>query len=313
LQSPYYYFDFNSASLLYCYFYLDSCYDLLLDYNSQYLLYRNNKQIITYNISYFFWYLKLFIKINITLFIIYSIFFYSNLDNYIKQIINLNILTKLFILNENEKEVGSTDDFFFFAILFFSTILIFVVMSIILLILQNKILLWLLSVLILIAVLILTIPFNLFLDFGAAFFVYIRGSATSTNVFKELLFDLIATATIIIRFVVQNIRFMFIFGAIFELFEWLLNISSVTFFKIFYTSNNLIYNYFDNNSNINILIINSILIFILYFYYSLHLIFLLFSQIIIFILISIWLFFFLYTTFFLNKTEKFFLYKKYNL
>jgi hypothetical protein len=68
-------------------------------------------------------------------------------------------------------------------------------------------------------VLILTIPVNLFIDYGFYFFSYVRGSASGGNFIKELLFDLISTFTIFIRFIIQNIRFLFIFSAIFELLE----------------------------------------------------------------------------------------------
>lgn len=71
----------------------------------------------------------------------------------------------------------------------------------------------------LISLLILTVPLNLFIDFGISYFAYIRGSASSTSLFKELLFDIISTFTVFIRFVIQNIRFLFIFSAIFELLE----------------------------------------------------------------------------------------------
>jgi hypothetical protein len=68
-------------------------------------------------------------------------------------------------------------------------------------------------------VLVLTIPVNLFIDFDLSFFAFIRGSASGNNPIKELLFDIISTFTIFIRFIIQNIRFLFIFSAIFELLE----------------------------------------------------------------------------------------------
>jgi len=50
-------------------------------------------------------------------------------------------------------------------------------------------------------------------------FAYIRGSASSGNLIKEVVFDMISTFTVFIRFIIQNIRFLFIFSAIFELLE----------------------------------------------------------------------------------------------
>jgi hypothetical protein len=121
------------------------------------------------------------------------------------------------------------------------------------------------------------------------------------------LFDIISTTTVFIRFVIQNIRFLFIFSAIFELLEWVFSTTSNIFF-IFEIKE--INNYFLSSSNNNLLIINFIMFIILYFYYTLHLLFLLLVQITIYIGISAWLFFFLYSTKFLNKYEKFFSYKK---
>jgi hypothetical protein len=159
--------------------------------------------------------------------------------------------------------------------------------------------------LLLVATLILTVPTNLFLDFGISFFVYIKGSASSSSLLKEFVFDIISTFTVFIRFVIQNIRFLFIFSAIFELLEWVLAANS----NIFIASGNInkfisnvsINDYFFLNKSTNLLLVNSVMFVILYLYYALHLIFLLLMQITIYIGISAWLFFFLYSTKFLNK------------
>jgi hypothetical protein len=66
---------------------------------------------------------------------------------------------------------------------------------------------------------ILTIPVRLIWDFGLAFGMYIRGAASSTNLIVEAFFDLIGVIIIFTRFIVQNIRFLMIFVALFELFE----------------------------------------------------------------------------------------------
>lgn len=144
----------------------------------------------------------------------------------------------------------------------------------------------------LLAILVLTIPVNLFLDFGVSFFVYIRGSSSSNNLIKELLFDIISTFTVFIRFVIQNIRFLFIFLAILELLEWVFSNNSSLFLINYYCNNNLFVNLSSNEypfstKNFNLLFINSILFIILYFYYFLHLLFLLVVQITIYVGISI--------------------------
>ena len=84
-----------------------------IHYNHGYLLLNltdTNFFLNTYN---FLNFLNKFIKLNLFLFIIYTIFFITYLENYIKQIKILNNLAKIFILNENEKEIGPVDDFFF--------------------------------------------------------------------------------------------------------------------------------------------------------------------------------------------------------
>lgn len=290
-------------------------YDYLFQSNYLYVLNAFNKSGVIISYFSFFFFIKNFFKINIILFILYTIFFLTYLENYIKQLIYMNSLVRLFILNESEKEVGPVDDFFFFAILFMLTISSFVFVSIITVVFHSKVYLWTIGSLMLISLLILTVPVNLFLDFGVAFFVYIRGSASSSSLVKELLFDIISTATVFIRFIIQNIRFLFIFSAIFELLEWVFSNNSGLFIINTYTNNNVFVNfslqdYFFSNKSLNLIIVNSIMFVILYFYYFLHLLFLLLVQITIYIGISVWLFFFLYSTKFLGKYEKFFIFKK---
>lgn len=297
-----------------------------LSYNGIYeLIFSNNVGFVSYinitnnfnsvNNFILFDFINIFFKINIILFIVYTIFFLSYLENYLKQIIYLNNFVRLFILNESEKEVGPVDDFFFFAILFILTLSSFIISSLFFIIFNTFSLVWIFGALLLVSILILTVPMNLFLDFGISFVVYIRGSASSGSLVKELLFDIISTATVFIRFVIQNIRFLFIFSAIFELLEWVFSNNSSLFLINYYSNNNVFINisncdYLFITKNFNIILINSLLFIILYFYYFLHLLFLLLVQVTIYVGISVWLFFFLYSTKFLGKYEKFFIFKK---
>lgn len=297
------------------YNYLDLYYDYLFKNNWSYLLSVN---ILSYSLKQYFSlfvFLRIFVKVNILLFILYTIFFLTYLENYVKQMFYLNTLTRLFILNESEKEVGPVDDFFFFAILFILTLSSFVLVSFLLVLCHSNIFIWTFVSLLLVSVLILTVPVNLFMDFGISYFVYIRGSASSGSLIRELLFDVISTATVFIRFVIQNIRFLFIFSAIFELLEWVFSNNSSLFLMNYYTNKNIFVDftntsYLFSNKNTNLIIINSILFVLLYFYYFLHLLFLLLVQISIYIGISVWLFFFLYSTRFMGKYEKFFVFKR---
>lgn len=246
--------------------------------------------------------------------LIYNFFFLATGQKYLSQLKQVNVVLKFFLLNDSEKEVGPVDDLISFTILFITTIISFILFSIFCMLTGSKSIHWTLAMILIIAFLILTIPLNLLIDFGLYAFAYVRGSSTSTSLLREFVFDIIATTTIFIRFIIQNIRFLFIFIAIFELLEWTINYSSNLFLTNYFLSTNLFVNtdytnYLYNHSNINILLINSILTVIFYFYYFLHLLFLLIIQISVYIGISIWLFFFLYSTKFLTKYEKYFSYK----
>lgn len=298
-------------------YYVDNYYtNIILKNNGYFLLTTKTEAELNY-VYYFFFFIKKFFKLNLFIFIIYTIFIISNFENYIKQQNTLASLAKLFILNASEKEIGPVDDYFFFVILFVLTISLFIFTAVSLILLQDSILIWAIGALFLLVFLVLTIPVSLFIDFGLVFCVTIKGSASSNNLIKELLFDMISTTTVLIRFIIQNIRFFFIFSGIFELLEWVLAADSSIFLSTNLFQDNIFINVNTLNNlyylkNFNFLIINTILFILFYFYYILHLLFLLLVQVTIYIGISLWLFFFLYSTKFLTKYEKFFIFKKLN-
>ena len=94
-------------------------YDLIFLNNNGYISYVNLTSSNIIDNFILFNFLSIFFKVNVILFIIYTIFFLSYLENYIKQIIYLNNFVRLFILNESEKEVGPVDDFFFLLFYFY--------------------------------------------------------------------------------------------------------------------------------------------------------------------------------------------------
>ena len=71
-----------------------------------------------------------------------------------------------------------------------------------------------------------TLPSTLVINLGVTYSHYLRGAGRSNSLFIEVLLDLIGTFVIFIRFSVQNIRFILIFLAYFELYEF---IASVVF------------------------------------------------------------------------------------
>lgn len=246
-------------------------------------------------------------------YILIIIFFLTNLENFIKQINSINAISHIAILNNNEKEVGPADDYYLFAVLFFLTISMFIFSAIVFVIVQSSIILWAIGGFFLLTVLILTVPVNLFIDFGIILCTAVRGSASGNNFVKELVFDIISITTVFIRFIIQNIRFFFIFSGIFELLEWSIANNSSLFLSLCYEQSNLFvnlnYSGFTTTS-LNYLLINTILFVLLYLYYLLHLLFLLLVQVTVYLGISIWLFFFLYSTKFLTKFEKYLVIKK---
>lgn len=255
-------------------------------------------------IEYYSFFCK-FCKIMSILIIILIIYLNISLKYNLFSDLHINLINKIFFINENEKEIGSLEDFFFLYTALINAVFFFILMQINILYWNYLNINWIYLYVLFICYLILTIPLNFFLDLKINFFNYIKGSSNTSNFLIEIIFDIIAITVILLRFIIQNIRFIFIFLTLFELFEWINKINYQFFFL------NYCFNIDNFNENINLFIVNLILNIIYYLYYSLHLIAILFIQFSIYILISIWLFFFLYISIFLNKKEKFFYYKKF--
>lgn len=302
-------FLFNYLSL-----YLQLLYHFICIYHYKFLVQTYKiKNFLKFDV-YLVYLLALLSKFIFLTSLIYNFFFFATGQKYVTQVKTTNVALKFFLLNDSEKEVGPTDDLISFILLFITTIMSFILFSIFCMLTCSKSIHWTIAAIVIIAVLIWTIPLNLLIDFGLYAFAYVRGSSTTNSLIREFIFDIIATTTIFIRFIIQNIRFLFIFIAIFELLEWVVNCSSTLFVTNYFLSNNIFSNTnhqqcFYTCLNVNILIVNSILTVIFYFYYFLHLLFLVIIQISVYIGISIWLFFFLYSTKFLIKYEKYFIYK----
>lgn len=211
-----------------------------------------------------------------------------------------------------EQEYGSFDDFKFFLFLLIQMLVwfcwVFFIGYTFSMQSESKLMLLTFSVMITI----LTIPVRLLWDFGLAFGMYVRGAASSKNLIVEAFFDLIGVIIIFTRFIVQNIRFIMVFVAFFELFEW--TSSSVeTAYMLQFNLN--IYNDMNFFANLNptslfIYIIFSLKILFIYLYHLLHLIIVSFMQIGVYLMVSFWLFFFLYTSFFRVTTETYFSVKR---
>lgn len=207
-----------------------------------------------------------------------------------------------------EQEYGSYDDFKFFL---FLLIQMFIWYCWVLFVgytfsLQFESRLVLLTVSIMITI--LTIPVRLLWDFGLSFGMYVRGAASSSNLIVEAFFDIIGVIIIFTRFVVQNIRFLLVFVAFFELFEWVSSSSEVAYILKFNADMLEDMSFFTTlePKSIFMYVILSVKTMFIYLYHLLHLIVVSFMQIGVYLMVSFWLFFFLYTSFFKLTTDSYF-------
>ena len=211
-----------------------------------------------------------------------------------------------------EQEYGSYDDFKFFL---FLLVQMFIWYCWVLFIgytfsLQSESKLVLLTVSIMITI--LTIPVRLLWDFGLAFGMYVRGAASSSNLVVEAFFDIIGVIIIFTRFVVQNIRFLLVFVAFFELFEWVFSSNEVAYILKFNSDMLESMDFFTNLEPMSMFlyVLLTIKTFFIYLYHLLHLIIVSFMQIGVYLMVSFWLFFFLYTSFFRLTTDSYFSVKR---
>lgn len=274
------------------------------------------KNLFIKNLSYNFIIFWTFFKLSITLYLIYYVLVYNYFN--INQLNNLqnSFLAKLLHSVDSEEELGSIDDAFILILLFLIVLGWFFCLSISYSYLfHSQLTVFGLGAIILVGFILLT-PLSTLLDFGIAFTSYIRGASSSANLLVECIFDIIGTLVVFTRFIVQNIRFVLIFFAYFELFEWTYNslliqtLLQTINVNIQTTWNMLINLGFIESNNLFTILSVCLTTIISYVYYLVHLLILIFVQTTIYLLISFWLFFFFYTSFTLNKSEKLFIYKK---
>lgn len=221
-----------------------------------------------------------------------------------------NYYTFYSYFNDVEEELGAFDDvvsyIFVFGLLivwffFLTTFSGFVFKS----------LSWVFSLTNIVALTSVFVPVFVLKNFGLAFVHYVRGSGRTSSLFFEGLLDFISTLVIMLRFVIQNIRFVFIFAAFFEIYEFIYN---KFFFDVNYWFNFSDKSFFLKNTYSNWywyeLISHFFVTWGLYLYYLGHLTLLFIAQLITYFALSFWLFFFLYTTFVLETHEKYFFFSR---
>lgn len=205
-----------------------------------------------------------------------------------------------------EQEYGSYDDYKFFV---FFLVQMFVWYCWVLFLgycfcLYSESKLMLLTISIMLTI--LSIPVRLLWDFGLAFGMYVRGAASSSNLVVEAFFDIIGVIIIFTRFIVQNIRFLLVFAAFFELFEWTVGSFDFTYFKQAFSQKSILDALFITSSDLFTHFLTLIKGSFVYLYHLLHLIIITFMQIGVFLMVSFWLFFFLYTSFFKVTVDSYF-------
>ena len=198
-----------------------------------------------------------------------------------------------------EEEMGAADDALFFFLIIAAVIIWFFLFTLFSAVLLNHIS-WILSLLILSTSAAFVIPAAVLKNFGIAFVTYVRGHGRSRSIFYEAILDIVSVSIIFLRFIVQNMRFIFIFFTFFELYEFIYaTLAPVTTFTTDFS------NYYWSET-----VVTLISTYGLYLYYLGHSTIIFIAQLSVYFALSFWLFFFLYTAFTLESSEKYFFNKR---
>lgn len=217
-------------------------------------------------------------------------------------------------LDEVEEECGQLEDFISYVIYFAVFVLWFYFFHIFVSAIILKNLNWLLTLFCFILILGLVIPSKLLVQVGLAFAQYVRGSGKGTILLFETLLDFVSVSVIIIRFFVQNVRFVFIFVGFFEYYEYIdLKIYPISDVLLPYISwDDYWLGKYDNWYWFEV-VLQVFTQLVSYVYYVGHLTITYIAQLAIYIILSFWIYFFLYTTFAMPSGEKYFYFKRYAL
>ena len=157
-------------------------------------------------------------------------------------------------------------------------------------------------------------PSFVFKNFGLAFTHYVRGGGRTSSLLFEAMLDFVAVAVSMIRFLIQNIRFVFIFSAFFELYEYIvggINLTSLYLWTS--TTSNVFAPAASCATWATAGVFTTLLLqYALYLYYVGHLLVLFVAQLSIYFALSFWLFFFLYMTFTSRAQENYFAVRRAN-
>lgn len=151
-----------------------------------------------------------------------------------------------------------------------------------------------------------SLPVNFLWDCGVGFVAYLRGSGNTTFFALEFMYDTLAVAIMFIRLSIQNVRFLLILFAYFEMFEYLdglylLNERSWAFFQALYSN---LQTASTTSSALYIVLLSFPAAVIHAIYILVHLFYTFFSNFTCYIVLLFWFFSFLYTMFYNETMEK---------
>lgn len=131
------------------------------------------------------------------------------------------------------------------------------------------------------------LPASVLTSFGLVAGAYIRGVGKGGQIVFECLLDLIAMLVVFIRFLIQNIRFVLIFLAYFELFEFLVIEFNTRTFRLIHGVGSWTDLWVQADRGITMAwCVSALWLSIYYFYYVLHLTVLVLAQFAIYMLLS---------------------------
>lgn len=210
-------------------------------------------------------------------------------------------------MSDLEEEMGSLEDAMIYFLMFGVIIVWFFFFTLFTSIIAQQ-LSWLVAILNFIFLTAVISPIFVMKSFGLSFAAYIRGAGRTSNFIVEAFFDFLAVSVVMCRFIIQNIRLLIIFAAFFELSEFIIDncdLVGLSFFEKITSVSLTGDNFYWYDTLADFLMQQFLLL-----YYQGHLIITFIGQIINYFTLSFTLFFFLYTSFYLENQEKYFLYMR---
>lgn len=254
----------------------------------------------------------IFSKLFITILFLYIIFFFfvANYGSFFASMYRDEISSDspsvlATLLFEAEKELGSIDDIIFCLFIVFFLFFWYFYTNFFVLTCEFPELSIFFYVLPLLYFVIVFIPTLLLYDFGAYFVMYLKGSANSSTILIEAVFDYIAVCVFYTRLVVQGVRLVLMLATFVGLNE-VITYFSYNLEELFINDSFEDLKQYNEEASFTYFIVFKLSISLMYWLYELmHTFFVLTVQFGAFFAMVFWLFLFLYTFFVSEKLEVF--------